>query len=223
MRLRLVAVQRPSVAGIWMAAAGIAVLPLIITEGVSHPRPDLDELILQLAAGTLPGLYFGFTTWIRADVGVSCVDTGVSWVRTRLSMLSRFAAAAMIAIALGAVTEAGAWGLYAALPAVAIAIGTTVGTRLLDLDRDRDRKPSRDREPSWARRLGIAAVIAGYLTLGVICLRWHIIVGYDNIAVDVIGAMAVTAACAAGILAAATFTGGRSGRSQAPVARDRAG
>jgi hypothetical protein len=212
-----VAVQRPSVAGLAMATAVIAVLPLIITEGVSQPRPDLDELILQLAAGTLPGLYFGFTTWIRADA--SGVDAGLSWRRTRLSMLSRFTAAAMIAIALGAVTEAGAWGLYAALPAVAIAFGTAVGARLLSPDRT----PSREREPSRARRLGIAAVVAGYLALGVTCLRWHIIVGYDNIAVDVIGAVAVTAACAAGIGAAMTFKDGRSGRSQAPAAGDRAG
>lgn len=226
--------QRTASAAIWIATAAIAFTPLLIIASVSNPRPDSDALVVQLAAGALPGLYFwhasrtgearkGKAGPVRAPTGtgetgpsratVAHVSSGPIMVRSRLPMISRFAAAALVSVALGAVAEAAVWGLRAALPAVTVACAVTLSSRLL-----REDWPS----ASWPVIVGYGALGIA-LVIGTICLTWHISVDYDNAAVHVVGAVAVAVPCCAGLLAAADFRRDRSDRSSAPSARGRAG
>lgn len=236
--------KRRSTAGIWIAAALIAVVPLIIIKDIDYPRPDLDELILQLAAGALPGVYFGCTT----RTGTPRTGAGLNWIRIRLPVISKFAASALIGIALGAVAEATLWGLVAAGPAIAAATLITISSRLLDPGLPRRsaplyrawplNRPSPQRRssplqpplplrPPWqpgrARPLAALPVIIGYAVIGLVCLWRHVVVDYDTFALHVIGVGAVAIACFAGLLAVGDITRGRSDRSRAPGARGRAG
>jgi len=195
-----------------LATAVIALTPLLIDAGARYPRPDLTELIVQLAAGALPACYF----WRTTRPGPRSLDAAradLSKVVAVLPTIARFTAAVLVGVAIGAVAEAAAWGLRAAVPAVAVAGGCTLGARLLRRD-----WPS----ATWPVLSGFAALGAA-LVIGAGCLAWRVGVDYDNTAVRVVGVAAIAVCCCAGILAAADVRRDRSGRTPARGARDRAG
>jgi hypothetical protein len=166
-----------SACGIWVVSAIIALVPLAIIAEVSYPHPQMRDVVTVLAAGALPGLYFGLTA--RGP-------HGRTWPMALLPVLSKFSATVMISLALAAIGEAGEFGLLIAVPALAVALPIGIGTSLL--------------RRGWL--LGVLPLLT-YVALGVICLRWHFSLDFDNTAIHGVGAAALAVACAAAILAVA--------------------
>jgi hypothetical protein len=98
-----------SACGIWIVSAIIAVVPLAIIAEVSYPYPQMHDVVTVLAAGALPGLYFGLTA--RGP-------HGRTWPMALLPVLSKFSATVMISLALAAIGEVGAYGVIMAAAAI---------------------------------------------------------------------------------------------------------
>jgi hypothetical protein len=165
---------------IWIIAAIVALGPLAVVAATSRPHPRLADVIGALAAGALPGLYFGLTgRFLR----------GQTWRMTVLSVLSKFAATVMVSFALAVIAEASVFGLLVAVPVAGAAMVIAFGTYLLQQDQP----------------LGVLPLLVTYLAVGVVCLRWHFSANIDNTAIHSVGAVAIAVVCCAAVLGAAEF------------------